>query len=1043
MRIAGWHISGFGMFADYKLDNLPDGLTILYGPNEAGKSTLVNYILSILFGFSDGRSKGPRYEPLMGGNHGGRLFLRDDRGEFVIERFRSRREPIVRYPDGEVGGKEAIRDLLGNADRTLFQNVFAFGLKQLEDLKALEGDSVRERIFATPMFGGGLSAREIIKKLEARERELFRPRADSTITDLRKKLEEAHGELLALQREAKSYEQAMRDLDDASQVVQGIAAALREKREAASRYETLIDVWPQWSERLSAQQEAESIEIPGGVEQASETRFREAEHKIREAEAVLQERQKDLERQQSRLNKVVVNDSLPPVAVQVKKLHAEIQRYDTDRTRFRTLATRIDNLQADVSRSLTDLGPEWNEERVERFDTSIPIKGKLVEWRDRLSEADKAVDDVDRRVSDLKERLEEASNERTSHERKLEQYAGVPPSEKIAESEARTRNLRILVDDIGKLRERVRAADERAAAVAAVLESTGHAAGTTGPQGVLLWMPVILAIAGIAMGFVGEIVSAIIFVVLAAASGVGIALWRRSADAGKDKEGRPERPEQHAAAEETRHELKTAERDARTLAEELGFSDTPGPAEIEDRLTAIAHQRSDREAADLVARLIDEASEKERKLRDDIEQAKEELEQQRSLRAQLVDEWNAWRTDHGIAEPMKPEVVMDLVPAIARTRELIRQEREARAEASDLRQRIEMFERAASEVLAATGRDADVVDSALMAAVEALYQDVLADESERKAMTGLKKGIAGARRDLEEAKADLERAEAARDQVLAEAGVTDGAALEEALEKLKHRIELEKNIAGLSRVIEAKIGAGESADLMREELSTGDLPRWRAELDELTTLIGQLEKEHEEAVRRHQDLRTSAQRIASTSDVAKKALAVEVYREELAEATAEWARVATARALIEATLDRFERKHQPKVVERAAELFDHVTAGRYPKLLSIEGALKILSRGGDQIDVVDLSTGTVQQLYLCLRFALAEEFSARGARLPLVMDDVLVNFDPQRAANVAAVISDVATRHQVLLLTCHPAMRDLMAKTSPDARVVELQQFRR
>ncbi|MCL1598880.1 MAG: AAA family ATPase, partial [Actinomycetia bacterium] len=83
MRISGWHINGFGMFADYKQNDLPPGLTILHGPNEAGKSTLVNYILSILFGFTDGRSNGPRYDPLVGGNHGGKLFLRDGDDEYV------------------------------------------------------------------------------------------------------------------------------------------------------------------------------------------------------------------------------------------------------------------------------------------------------------------------------------------------------------------------------------------------------------------------------------------------------------------------------------------------------------------------------------------------------------------------------------------------------------------------------------------------------------------------------------------------------------------------------------------------------------------------------------------------------------------------------------------------------------------------------------------------------------------------------------------------------------------------------------------------
>ena len=230
---------------------------------------------------------------------------------------------------------------------------------------------------------------------------------------------------------------------------------------------------------------------------------------------------------------------------------------------------------------------------------------------------------------------------------------------------------------------------------------------------------------------------------------------------------------------------------------------------------------------------------------------------------------------------------------------------------------------------------------------------------------------------------------------------------------------------------------------MKEELATGDLPRWQAELDEVGTLIEQLEDNHEEAVRYHQDLKTSAETIAGSTEVTRQALAVEAYRVELANAASEWARVATARALIGETLARFERKHQPRVVERAAALFNRVTDGRYPELMSTESALTVISRTSDAIDIVNLSTGTVQQLYLCLRFALAEEFAGRGTKLPLVLDDVLVNFDPDRAANVASVIADVADGHQVLFLTCHPGTRDLMVQASPEARVVELEQFAR
>jgi uncharacterized protein YhaN len=145
--------------------------------------------------------------------------------------------------------------------------------------------------------------------------------------------------------------------------------------------------------------------------------------------------------------------------------------------------------------------------------------------------------------------------------------------------------------------------------------------------------------------------------------------------------------------------------------------------------------------------------------------------------------------------------------------------------------------------------------------------------------------------------------------------------------------------------------------------------------------------------------------------------------------------------LIEATLSKFEKEHQPRVVTRAAQFFETITEGRYPEVVSGKDTLSVISRNGERIDVVDLSTGTVQQLYLCLRFALAEEFAEKGTLLPLLMDDVLVNFDPERAVQVAQVIADVSTRHQILLLTCHPETRTLLEQAAPNTSIIELERF--
>lgn len=52
MKIRGLHIDGYGVHHDLGIDDLPDGLTIVCGPNEAGKTTLQHFLVGMLFGFT-------------------------------------------------------------------------------------------------------------------------------------------------------------------------------------------------------------------------------------------------------------------------------------------------------------------------------------------------------------------------------------------------------------------------------------------------------------------------------------------------------------------------------------------------------------------------------------------------------------------------------------------------------------------------------------------------------------------------------------------------------------------------------------------------------------------------------------------------------------------------------------------------------------------------------------------------------------------------------------------------------------------------------
>ena len=116
-----------------------------------------------------------------------------------------------------------------------------------------------------------------------------------------------------------------------------------------------------------------------------------------------------------------------------------------------------------------------------------------------------------------------------------------------------------------------------------------------------------------------------------------------------------------------------------------------------------------------------------------------------------------------------------------------------------------------------------------------------------------------------------------------------------------------------------------------------------------------------------------------------------------------------------------------------------LTQGRYRRVWTPlgENVLRVDDADGQVLPVEALSRGTREQLFLSLRLALAACYARRGAPLPLVLDDVLVNFDAERAGAAAAVLRDFAAAgHQVLVFTCHEhILRLFQTLKAPVARL--------
>jgi uncharacterized protein YhaN len=81
--------------------------------------------------------------------------------------------------------------------------------------------------------------------------------------------------------------------------------------------------------------------------------------------------------------------------------------------------------------------------------------------------------------------------------------------------------------------------------------------------------------------------------------------------------------------------------------------------------------------------------------------------------------------------------------------------------------------------------------------------------------------------------------------------------------------------------------------------------------------------------------------------------------------------------------------------------------------------------------VEGMSEGTCDQLYLALRLASLERYLDSNEPMPLVIDDVLVNFDDDRTDACLRVFSEMSQKTQVIYCTHHQHIVDLAVKAIP------------
>jgi uncharacterized protein YhaN len=401
------YVDGFGIWQDLKLDELSPGLNVFLAPNEGGKSTLMAFVRAVLFGFKR-RSDPHRYVPLRGGTHGGYLDITTEGREFRVTRSddgTSRGELEISGDDGGAFPTGKLENLLRGTTETLYENVFAFGLDELQRLDTLQDDDVAGHIYSAGMGAGAMSPVAFRQLVQDDMDRLFKARGRK----------QPIGELLTQIEEDEERIAQLRTVPEQHTELQRKELRMREKLETRGdrmeerqlEYDDLLRTqraWPRYEELLEAEATLQTIGVEpellrSATAEASLEVYGDADttahHEIAVDEAAVLSGRVDPAELMSTAQRGLLRHA--------NKIRGLLSRGD----RLRDLHTLVVDRQEAARKvrqallaDVEELGADWSLERVRSVRTDVQARDEVHTWAETIHGAEGTITATESRAGD-------------------------------------------------------------------------------------------------------------------------------------------------------------------------------------------------------------------------------------------------------------------------------------------------------------------------------------------------------------------------------------------------------------------------------------------------------------------------------------------------------------------------------------------------------------------------------------------------------------------------------------------------------------------
>ncbi|WP_169083392.1 AAA family ATPase [Paenibacillus sp. PL91] len=1105
MKLMKAEIDGFGQLHRRQVP-LDAPVIIVYGPNEAGKSTVFGFVRSMLYGFAKRGQPSERQEPVNGGRHGGRLFFCDARGsQYVLERYAADgsgklklREighlaDAAQQPEDKQSlsdGAEAIfaegawlsqsdweRQFLGGISERLYRQLFAVTLTELQEVGTLPSDELGRYLYQAGWDDGKtIAAAE--KRLAQEMEALFKPRGtNQQINQQLKTLEQLEAALRKRTDAIASYNDLVQQTARLDESIRSLDKQLPAMESRQKLLNKACSARPLWIRKEQLLLEREQIAYAARLSVHAEKSWEELLRQRAEYREEMEKHRQKALLLELQLEAISYDEQLIRLGDETEAL---LQSSESMRKLAQDSAEREAELREHdemIARLVTSIAPEWTERQLRELQVTVADRDYVREARQQELEQSRTEERFAAELETLKQQereavsaLEEARSAVERDAARREQGGGTG-FEVLPRTRDALKGAWNALDSA--LREweleRARTAGAAGAASDSGAGGRGAAAGAgrggagplwaaaagAGGAALALWFAAADKTAG------GTVLAALALAVAALVLAAAAVLRSRSAGRaasnndglrgrGLGRNAAPGDRADHLALSEREQRiyqaLETMVREPQEAAAALLAAKHHSSAEhmlaaeqARTQLRAAVEARL--EAIQTSERLIDNSSELARRLerlRAHAAGRSEAAAAAAQTRQALARQWAGWLAARSLPAGMSPAAALEAFDLAEQALQRLQQYDRLAAKQAAAGKQLAAFAKQAADLC---GQLEEA--KAQLAADPALALRLLHAEIRRH--TAAKQEARGilARRDelhmaMQAADSRLQELQALIAAQIKEAGLASEAQYELAAQHRRDLQELELELSKLTLEMTAGLSEERIAEL-EELFRLYDEEQLQAMQTDSSCELEDLEKRKREQLEQRGSLRQSLEHLLKEEEHQKLLSDKEMTIAKLEADAERYAVLSISAALISRTKRIYEEERQPVVLRNASRLIAKLTDGKYIRVLTTPGEPGIRLETSDNrlIDSALLSRGTAEQVYLAMRFALAEEASL-GTKLPLMLDDVFVNFDRGRLHAVTGLLAELSGDRQMIVMTCHEHVRDAMLEHCNDAVLVQI-----